>query len=705
MTMTADHSLRRATILHPNVEQLITDCFDEAQYQIALDFLVPLIGQTAIPSKEVLQQIFVLSVSRPSKRALQTRGVKRRRFSTQPALPRDAPLQATQLAQDLLQQHVSSLAFADALLAAIAPSVEDRARRNSRGRSSRTSRERGSSLGSDQGQISSVVAGVQYLSEEIHDVGDMLNKLTASSKSFVPFHWGLPLPTNSQKKRASKKLSSSDQDAAKLKALQLSSNEAKTWHRLQSIAAQSSTSDLGKALGSEEDVEDYVECLTRTQRYSSERVWQCLEILTRAWQTQRRLGLDHVDQLHGGSSDRKQSKEDRIKQLVSRLDLLRQIAPDRKQQQQLPLDDTGPMLDIVIAGLVHFDSWSDLPIEIRLSSLRVQDRVRCAARLFVELCHLAQLGGLQREALVRGMAGRLVFVGRDELALFNQAVVQAVAEEGDKQASSMAAETLSHAFLRYLALEEAEEEDPPSQDTEATIAERREDMATSSPFEVALGHQSVLLQLTKDLSRGQGRSKSFSIQGEVSQSQLQRSVKTYATMQRLEMMGFIHQHLPEKQSSQTSSSPILRPWSHTDLFIATQNLLAKLEEDDLPHPSSSKMGNKTTTTPKNSHPSSSSISSTSTGRRSQRVADHEAEVEAKKAARRAEKEKRKKLLEGGDATNESSMKDEPTVAGAEAGCVVSLSEWLDLKREGLLEEIRGRLQGWRLRSSDEDPSE
>ncbi|PWN23919.1 hypothetical protein BCV69DRAFT_296227 [Microstroma glucosiphilum] len=394
---------REVHVLPRNIEQLVVDCLDEGQYQVALTFLDQVLGPTVVPSSEVLRQLFVLASCKPDRIAdrgefARPRRKRKRRGEPEDILPDEVPAQAVAAAFALLLQYTPHLGFAEALLSAITAEV-----REVNGRGLRARRSQSGDTEEDEREADPLTSGVRLLIEGgAGSVWELLRILNAQSKaSKGEWAWHLPSTSHRKKKRGKEAVRPSRPSASSVSA-------GTFWDALQRSAEDQWASmdlDLDK-------VDEWRDALDRFRGYQSERCWRIIDLFVSAWKTQGKAA-----ELNGAYVVQKRRQTTR-----SDLEDLHLVQQLRSRGSRLPLDDAGEALDIVFAGLCNLGAWAEQPRRLQISQESRLRRAEVAARLFLELVRLSQIGALEPSVLVRGIQERFVFASASAWAAFTGVV-------------------------------------------------------------------------------------------------------------------------------------------------------------------------------------------------------------------------------------------------------------------------------------------
>lgn len=170
-------------------------------------------------------------------------------------------------------------------------------------------------------------------------------------------------------------------------------------------------------------VEEWQEYLKDAQEYDSDNTWLIMEVLTKAWRTERCSASSKVSIRPPSEADGFGVPSVFHSSDAKHLHLAQQLRSEHRSQ--LPCQDVACPLDTVFSGLFPFDAWrtrdddqyrastSQLVLETRSNEQRRRHGI--AAELLFEICSLSDLA-VCRDALVRGIFERLALVSHPPLS-------------------------------------------------------------------------------------------------------------------------------------------------------------------------------------------------------------------------------------------------------------------------------------------------
>ncbi|CAO1629404.1 unnamed protein product [Sympodiomycopsis kandeliae] len=413
---------RRVQELPRNVEQLVLECFEEEQYETGLNTLAEVMSPGIVPSKELLQQLVVISICKPDYRTLHRersnmRPKKRTRLDHR-RLPSGMRYHDVENARSLLLARLERPEVAERFLSMLPQGMSHKSRHattNQQLRASSTDSSSSDRIG-ERGQLAMAAAWI--FDDQHRNIFELFTELANSGKGSgstrvkregtsrdTERQWLILPPTHSKTgsrastSRNKSKSSSSKDDAGNAEM----STTISPVHILRDEIANLSNIDT-------HTYEDLVAMSRREAKFDHPSVWKLLSLINAAWRTTGHTHL--VNQLRPRNADPKRA-----------------------------ISEIGDILDTIFAALSilsRFDSQ-------RVTVPRVDEESETHFARQVTLDTLTQLANLiddkivDKGAMIRGILDRLPLLPISSIVMLRTT-----------SHSSSLAEVLSKSFTSYL---------------------------------------------------------------------------------------------------------------------------------------------------------------------------------------------------------------------------------------------------------------
>ncbi|CAO1619126.1 unnamed protein product [Parajaminaea phylloscopi] len=443
-------------ILSGPLEQLVTDFFDEEQYEQGLTALEHLTGPSVIPSGRLIRQILAISLANvaPSHESTsdepfsvhslpRKRSRKARQDGTCESLT--ASMRATADAQRLLCRMASSSYSSLSLLKAICPPrrkdvVHKRVKRR------RSSSHRSNGTPEEELQ-SAAVAVSDHLTDQVNTLWDLQRRITALDKRHA-IEWQSDFKVVHRSKV---------QDVSGASTLDGNDPRATLRGLLLQLEAESPVE--------EEKLEEWTSLLSDADEHGSEKAFLLQEVLLCAFAQEREAAASHGEAaIYSGEEDGGLNGEPPKRGSASSY-FSRQFKPDSRSS--MPYSSIVSPMDAVFASLFCLDGWrspaqklskaSSLPR--KSSELQAHEMQQCstaAAHLLSEICYFAG-AAVERVAMVRSIFERLALVFQPQMRTLASVFLGAPTTVSDAPVTNVNATpqaVLADACIKHLELDD-----------------------------------------------------------------------------------------------------------------------------------------------------------------------------------------------------------------------------------------------------------